>query len=70
MSVSYHFAPRAQRVLVGPNIAPFEHARQLIIGPCIKIHGFDSAYVRAHSSVYSRASKVESDVCAEHSILS
>lgn len=43
-------------VLVGSGVAPLQHALKLLVGPRIQVDRLDSANVRAHATMNTRAS--------------
>lgn len=43
-------------VLVGSGVAPLQHALELLVGPRIQVDRLDSADVRTHTTVNTRAS--------------
>jgi hypothetical protein len=47
--------------LVGSSISPSHHTLKLFIGPSIEIHGLDSADMRSHTPVNSRAPNANKD---------
>lgn len=48
-------------VLVRSGIPPFDHALHLLIGPTVKVNGFDSTDMRAHATMVAGAANADED---------
>ena len=57
--VLQHATAGPPNALVRSRVTPFHHTLELFIGPGIKIHGFDSANMRAHAPVNPGATNAD-----------